>query len=235
MRTQTTKEEKQKNSVWHNSLTVIGTILCIILIPALIINCTLIIKSYTNKDEVPSIGGYLPLIVLTDSMYPTIESGDLIICQTRDAETIKVGDIIAFFDPAGNGKSIVTHKVIELTDIDGELAFVTKGDANNIADTEPVPAKSLVGLYLARIPGAGNVAMFMQTTAGLIVCVVLPLILLVGYDLIRRKNYEKSQKQDTAALLAELEKLKAEKAEADVMGNVEASDAAEENGENKGE
>ena len=58
----------------------------------------------------------------------------------------------------------------------------------------------------------GSVAMFMQTTTGLIVCVVLPLILLVGYDIIRRRRFEKRNQQDTAALLAELEALKAEKA-----------------------
>ena len=46
-----------------------------------------------------------------------------------------------------------------------------------------------------RIAGAGHIAMFMQSTAGLIICVVLPIILLVGYDLIRRRIYEKSKKQ----------------------------------------
>ena len=59
--------------------------MCIILIPILLINITLIAKSFINKDEVPSIGGVLP-IVLTDSMHPKIESGDLIICHTAEAE-----------------------------------------------------------------------------------------------------------------------------------------------------
>ena len=54
--------------------------------------------------------------------------------------------------------------------------------------------------------------MFMQTTAGLIICVILPLILFVGYDVIRRRRFEKANQADTAALLAELEELKAQKA-----------------------
>jgi signal peptidase len=54
--------------------------------------------------------------------------------------------------------------------------------------------------------------MFFQTTTGLIVCVVIPLILLVAYDIVRRRMYEKSKKQDTAALLAELEALRAQSA-----------------------
>lgn len=204
---------KEKSSVTHRVLTIVGTVLCVILIPILLINITLIAKSFINKDEVPSIGGTLPLIVLTDSMHPEIESGDLIICNTAEAEDIKVNDIISFFDPAGNGTSIATHRVIEIVEEDGEIFFRTRGDNNNTEDKELVPAENLVGVYKMRIAGAGHIAMFMQSTAGLIVCVVLPIILLVGYDIIRRRIYEKNKKEDTDALLAELEALRAEKAE----------------------
>lgn len=203
---------KEKTTARHKSLTVLGTALCIILIPILVINITLIIKSYTNKDEVPSLGGYLPLIVLTDSMYPEIHGGDLIICHKGEPEDVEEGDIIAYFDPAGNGSSIVSHRVIEVTSQDGEIAWITKGDANNTADQMAATAEDLVGVYIKRIPGAGNIAMFMQSTTGLIVCVVLPIILLIGYDVIRRKRYEKNKQDDMQELLAELQALKAEKA-----------------------
>ena len=205
--------EKQKNSLGHNILTVIGVILCIILIPILVVNCILIVKSYTS-EEVPDVGGYLPLIVLTDSMYPVIESGDLIICHTQEPEDIAVGDVIAFFDPAGNGSSIVSHRVLEVIEENGEISWRTKGDNNNTEDRLPVPADKLVAVYEdIRIPGFGNVALFMQTTPGLILCVVLPMLLLIGYDMIRRKLYEKANQKDTDQLLAELEELRRLKAE----------------------
>lgn len=206
-------QQKEKASVLHHVLTVIGTVMCIILTPILIINCILIAKSFTS-DEVPNVAGTLPLIVLTDSMYPVIESGDLIICHTEEPEVITEGDIIAFFDPAGNGTSIVTHRVMEVTEQDGKIAWRTKGDNNNTEDRLLVSADKLVAIYEGtRIPGAGNVALFMQTTPGLIVCVVCPILILVGYDMIRRKLYEKSSKKDTDALLAELEELRRLKAE----------------------
>lgn len=220
---------KEKTLTIHKILTIIGTILCVILIPILIINITLIAKSFINEDEVPSIGGTLPLIVLTDSMYPEIESGDLIICHTAEAKDIKVNDIISFFDPAGNGTSIVTHRVIEIVEENGEIFFRTRGDYNNTEDKELVPAENLVGVYKTRIAGAGHVAMFMQSTAGLIICVVLPIILLVGYDIIRRRIYEKNNKQDTDALLAELEALRAEKAEKEKASIGTGDNSANEN------
>jgi len=203
---------EERPSALHKTLTVVGTILCVILIPILLVNITLIIKSYTDKESVPDVGGWFPLIVLTDSMYPEIQAGDLIVCRTVEAEDVEVGDVISFFDPAGNGSSIVTHRVIEIVNEDGARMFRTRGDNNNTEDKVLVGADDLVGTYKSRIPGAGNIAMFMQTTSGLIVCVVLPIILLVGYDIIRRRIYEKNKQDDTDALLAELEALRAEKA-----------------------
>ena len=152
------------------------------------------------------------MIILTDSMKPVFEAGDLIICHTAEPEEVEKGDIICFYDPAGNGTSTVTHRVEEVTtDTDGKIAWVTKGDANNIEDMQPVPAENLVGIYRSRIPGLGNVAMFMQTTQGLILCVICPIILLVAYDMIRRRLYEQENQKDTDALLAELEALREEK------------------------
>lgn len=195
-------------------LTIIGSVLCVILVPILIVNLTLIIKSYVNEDEVPGIGGYSPMIVLTDSMWPEISSGDLIIAKKIDPKEVKVGDVISFFDPAGNGTSVVTHRVIEIVEDKGETKWRTRGDNNNTEDKVLVPFENLVGIWQGtRIPGAGNVAMFLQTTPGLIVCVVCPLVLLVGYDMLRRKKYDQAKQQDTDALLAELEALRAMKAE----------------------
>ena len=206
-------QQKEKSTVTNKVLTVIGTVLCLILAPILIINCILIVKSFTS-EEVPSLAGTLPLIVLTDSMYPVIESGDLIICHTAEPEEIEVGDMIAFFDPAGNGSSIVTHRVLEVTEENGGIAWRTKGDNNNTEDRLLVPADKLVAVYEGtRLPGVGNVAIFMQTTPGMILCCVCPALLMVGWDMIRRKKYEKAKQQDTDALLAELEELRRMKAE----------------------
>lgn len=194
----------------HRILTAVGIVMCVILIPILIINCTLIVKSLINKDEVPSFGRSLPLIVLTDSMYPEIKSGDLIICKTVDTADIEVGDVISFYDPAGNGTSVVTHEVVEILEEDGKISFRTKGINNNTEDRLPVPAEKVIAEYAdIRIPGAGNIAIFMQRTEGLILCVILPIVLFVGYDILRRRRYEKDKGEDLEALKAELEALRA--------------------------
>ena len=73
--------------------------------------------------------------------------------------------------------------------------------------------KNLVGIYTyKRIPTIGKVSMFMQTTWGWIICIAVPLIAFIAYELISRKMKDKNNSKDMDALLAELEALKAQKA-----------------------
>lgn len=202
-------EKKDTSAKRHQILTIVGWVLCVILVPILIINCTLLVKSFVS-DEVPDFGGTVPFIVLSDSMYPRIKSGDLILCQKIDAEDVKEGDIISFYDPASNKSAVVTHKVIERYEEDGKLYFRTTGIHNNSDDRLPVSADRVIAKYDGdRIPYLGYIAIFMQSTTGLMVCVVLPILLFVGYDFIRRRKFEKTQNQDVEALMAELAALKA--------------------------
>ncbi len=209
-------EQEAKKQIISNirqkTLTVLGIVLCVILVPLLLVNIILIIQGFVNPDEVPGIGGYKPMMVLTDSMDPTIKSGDLIIIKEIDPTTLKVGDIITFFDPAGNGHTTVTHTIIDITEVDNILMFETQGDNNNTADRLLVEEDAVVGIYLFRVPIVANIAMFMQTVPGLILCIFVPLTAFVVYDIIRRRKFEQKHESDKEALLAELALLKAEKA-----------------------
>lgn len=205
-------KEKAARSKQSKVLTIVGIVLCVLLIPMLIINITMIIDSFVHEDEVPSFFGLTPMIVLTESMEPNIKAGDLIVCKPVDAKDIAVGDVISFFDPMSTTGSVVTHRVTEIIDEDGVLYFRTMGDNNDgAADPKPVAGDKVVGRYSFRIGGLGSALMFMQSTPGLIVCIGVPLVLLIGYELIRRMIYEKSNNTDIDKMRAELEALKAEK------------------------
>lgn len=194
-------------------MTIVGIVLCVLLLPILLINCIMIVQSMINEDEVPGIGGLSPLIVLTESMEDTINAGDIIITKAIDGKDVEIEDVISFFDPAGNGTSVVTHRVLNIENREGTLYFQTKGDNNNTVDRVWVSENNLVGEWTGiRIPLLGHVALFMQTTGGLIVCVLVPLGLLIGYEFWRRKKADKSKQDDVEALMKELEALKAAQA-----------------------
>ena len=195
--------------------TIVGIVISVILCIILILNITLIVKSYTNKDEVPSIGGFTPMVVLTESMKPNINSGDLVITTKEEPKNIKGGDIITFFDPAGDGTSTTTHRVVEIKTEDGILMFYTKGDANDANDRLPVEQDAIIGKYHSKIPYVGNITMFLSTSNGLIVCVVIPMLLLFFLDSFARRNYVEKKKSDKEALLEELERVKSQKKKSD--------------------
>ena len=281
------KEPKTKGS---KVTFAIGIVLCVILIPILIINCTLIINGFVT-DRPPSVFGYTPLVVLTNSMDPLITEGDVILAKDVNPDDIKVGDVISFFDPASPDDAVLTHRVIAIeTDEEGNRSAITAGDFNANRDYErdkalakdtpegseeklklekahivkdekkpgyeyvvygggkdaegkdiafehkdakavPLTDSEIIGIYsYTNVPAVGKVVMFMQSTWGWIICIAIPLIAFLAYELISRKKKDKSKEKDMDALLAELEALKAAKAAAEGTAapeNAEATEAAE--------
>lgn len=221
----TKKRIKEKQSAASRVLSVLGIIACVLLAPILILNSILIVQGFTtDSSNIPNIGGTFPLMVQSGSMSGCIEEGDLIFAHTvEDTSSLKLDDIITFWDKEP-GSTLVTHRIIAVTtDEDGNLAYRTKGDANNASDARLVSPDDIVGIYQFRIPGLGHVAMFMQTIPGLIVCVFVPLALFILYDIIRRRHIEKAERNETAALLEELKRLK-ETAQAETVKTEQNAD-----------
>ncbi len=217
------QDKKENSELRHRILSIVGIVLCVILVPILIVNCTLLIKGWANQDEVPSFFSVSPLITLSGSMEEDFPAGSLIFTKKVEVSEIKEGDIISYFDPASKSGAVVTHKVrFVRTEGDGKIVFYTYGTANvkkpfeevTELECEKIPAENLIGRYTGvHFNGLGDVAIFMQSTPGLILCVFVPLVALVAYDIIRRKLYEKKHADDKDELLRELEELRRLKAQ----------------------
>lgn len=201
---------------------IIGIVLCVLLIPVLLLNCCLIIKGMIYPSEVPSIAGYCPLIVLTESMEPEIKSGDLIICKNvKDASNLKVGETISFFDPAGNGSTVVTHKIIriETDEKTGAVAYRTQGVNNNIEDRLPVPSENVIGVYSGvRFAFIGRVIIFAQSPVGLILCIAVPFAAFAAAWYIERRRQDRKRQR-------EIEELKARAKDAESQSRIDALEA----------
>ena len=209
---------------------IVAIVLCVLLIPILVMNCVLIIKDIVNPNEVPSIFGKTPLIVLTESMDPDIKAGDLIICNKIDADDVNIDDVISFFDPEGNGSSIITHKVydIEIDEKTGDRSFRTYGINNNTKDFAPVPEENLVGIWTgARFWQLGRILLFTQSIPGILICIFLPVGAFVAYEIIRRKKQDAEKQEDIDKLKAELEAMKAAQAPAAEESQPEEKETAD--------
>ncbi len=203
--------ESKKNTA-HRIMSVIGIVLCVVFGFLLACNLTIIVKGSLNPDRPPSIFGVTPMVVLTDSMSGTakdhIESGDLIFVEKADPDKLEVGDVISFFEEGT--RTVVTHRIVEKKySEDGSPFFITKGDANNIADDQPVTVDRIIGVYVSRVPGVGHFALFLQTPTGMLVFIGIPLLAFIIYDILRRQHYANKEKASKDALEEELIRLRA--------------------------
>ena len=209
-----TNENKAQKTLTQKILMGTGIVLCVLFGFVLICNVVIIIKGFTQPDEPPSVFGVTPLVVLSGSMSGDapdhIEIGDLIFVGKADVDSLEVGDVITFMQ----GSSVVTHRIIEIeTDGSGKRLFYTKGDANNIADLDPISEDDVIGQYKGRIPKVGDLTMFMQSPLGMIVFIGVPLIGFIAYDMVRRQRMTEKSRANTEELEAELARLRALAAE----------------------
>lgn len=142
----------------------------------------------------PELFGYRFMMVSSDSMIPTIRSGDLVVGVPPAVDEIEVGDIVTYYNQAAG--RLITHRVTEVTHIGDQLAFITQGDANDIADENPVLARDVVAAYSFRIPYAGYLLAFARGWTGLVFLIIIPSLILMiseGTRLVRLVRLSREQ------------------------------------------
>ena len=170
---------------------VVGIIVLIILLPILFVNGVILVDSLIHPDEIPGFFEWKPFIVLSSSMETEIYSGDLAIVKEVDTKEIKKNDIIAFQE---NG-IVITHRVVDIVEEEGETRYVTKGDNNEVPDNDLVKPEQVEGVFIRRVARLGNLAMFMQTPVGMVVSLSIPILLLLIVQKIENDKNRKAEKE----------------------------------------
>ncbi len=173
------------------------------------------VNTFDQNDR--NIFGFKFFIVTSDSMSATdFDAGDIAISKNVDPKALKEGDIITFLsqDPNSFGETI-THKIRKLTtDANGRPGFVTYGTTTDTDDETIVTHEFVVGKYVGRLPKVGSFFMFLKTTPGYILCILLPFLLLIlsqGLNCVRLfRQYKKEQMNEMKAERAKLEEERAE-------------------------
>jgi len=141
----------------------------------------LFVISIRASGEEPAIFGYQFKTVLSGSMEPEIQTGSIIAVKPGgDMTRFNEGDIITF---KIKENILVTHRIVEVNA--GGKQYITKGDNNDVADSEPVIAENIVAHYTGfTVPYLGYIAHFFSTKQGIALMLILPGILLLGYSVI---------------------------------------------------
>lgn len=115
--------------------------------------------------------GYRPMVVISGSMEPSINIGDLVVTAPLRHGYPKVGEVIAY---SFYGK-IVLHRVIGYGP---GGTVITKGDANNVPDPRPVKLKYIMGVLKLRIPYVGVPMIYISKAIGGFLNLTIALLLL---------------------------------------------------------
>ena len=166
--------------------------------------------------------------VLSDSMYPTFETGDVVIIVPQDK--YEIGDIVAFQD----GNMVVSHRIIDVNE-NGD--FITKGDLEgNAVDTMPLKEIYIYGKVVKKLDNIGPVIRVIKSP---VVSVLLLIVAALLFVLSAKKEKETEDKsldkiRDEIAALKGDKKIEALSAE-DIEAQIAAlkKEAEERNKKNK--
>ncbi len=132
----------------------------------------------------PTVGWHVNAI-LTGSMEPAVHTGSLIVTRPVAPEEINVGDIIIFTSVVG--ETLTAHRVVGVTK-EPELLFITKGDANNGNDPNPVAPGQVAGLLFLQVPYLFYLFALIRTPLGLVLVIGIPATILIVHWLKRGRT-----------------------------------------------
>ena len=136
------------------------------------------------------------VVVISESMVPNINVGDLLFVKGEDGVNINVDDVIVYdardlwFNPPNEP---IVHRVINKHNISGVWHFETQGDANPTPDPALVPEDHVYGVVVGGIPYIGYVKIFLVDSGLLIpILIVVSALLVVSilYDLFKKDREE---------------------------------------------
>lgn len=124
---------------------------------------------------IPTILGYKSLAVLSGSMEPKYPVGAIVYAKEVDPSTLQVGDVISY---SIGEETLVTHRVFKI--IPEEQQLITKGDANDTEDINPVAFSAVVGKVQFHAPYLGYISIYAKTPLGIVaICGILIIMILL--------------------------------------------------------
>jgi len=155
---------------------------------------------------------YPALAVVSTSMLPTLNVGDVIIVQGVPAAQINAnyttGDIIVY-RKLGYPEQRIVHRAVEKVLKGNYYEFTTKGD-NNAGPDPPFNESYLIGKVIARIPYVGNFPLFVNALGNfyyfiIVIIIVINILLSLLFDTDEEKKSIKEEPHEKRKLFGKLD------------------------------
>jgi signal peptidase len=190
--------------IWKNEYfqTVVMIVLMVVIVFGFWYGCQLALN--TN---------FPALAVVSESMLPTLNVGDIIIVQGVPASQIyanyTTGDVVVYRSPYYSEKLIVHRAVNKVPNSDGTWTITTKGD-NNAGPDSPFHESYLIGKVVARIPYVGNFVLFINALGNfyyfaIIIIIIINILFSVFFDTGEKKETANEEPHEKRKLFGKLD------------------------------
>ncbi|CBH20687.1 type I signal peptidase [Acetoanaerobium sticklandii] len=169
---------KKITSILFNSIFIIVTVVSLVFVYTML----------QNAGRIPDIMGYRLYVVQSGSMEPDIHTGSLVISKRVSPENLAIGDVVTF-KSKDDSTTLVTHRIEQISKENGELSFITKGDANDVIDLEPVKPENIIARVQYDIPYLGYMTDFIKTKQGMLLVVIIPALALLLIEIFKLIGY----------------------------------------------
>lgn len=185
-------ERKKKRTI--TLIKIFNVVILLIIIPILIYNITIIIKYIQNPKETPDFLGFKTYEIVSRSMEDTINKNDIIVVKKVDKNEINKNDIISF----DNGNEIITHRIVEIENINGQTLYTTKGDNNRFVDDEKISFEQIEGKYVFKLSKLGYLMNFLKNRYFLIILFIILIFCFIHIINVKKriKNREEKRKMN---------------------------------------
>jgi len=147
--------------------------------------------SYIDKFDTPSFYIYKAYLISTESMEPELKKGDAIIIKKVSEDQLRVNDVVTF---KINGE-IITHRIVRIDDVNSEKFYITKGDNNNVEDSDELRFSDIEGKQIIKIPHLGNIVAGLKNGIVIILVVLIALIMYLNRIEMKEKSEARREKK----------------------------------------
>lgn len=147
------------------------------------------------------------LAVVSTSMLPTLNVGDLIIVQGIAPEELNAqyitGDVVVFRD-SGNVERLIVHRAVRIENVSGVYRITTHGDNNPVHSEETFSQDKLVGKVVGRVPYVGNLALITHSLGNTYFLIVFAIIAIVIISMLPLGNDNEDESAEEQKSLQKL-------------------------------
>lgn len=153
-----------------------------------------ILQRASNNDI--ALGGIRIFNIVSESMVPKYNIGDVLVVKSIEPQNIKVGDDIAYIGQESTfNQKIVTHQVIKIDYENGEYIFHTKGIANILEDPL-VHQNQVFGKVVYKIWILSLISKILSNVYVVFFGIFVPMVILIFWTILKLKGLTGEEDDD---------------------------------------